>query len=127
MKTKEKEKTVDQLAAEEVAGKKLKIFNSELKGFGKYDGIGIEWEDYDIVGHERITKTICVQDILTIDVEVCRFERGDREIRYLVDVKPYNDSLNVFSVSGTAEQAFAIKDMVDDMISEFRARAGAVQ
>ena len=68
-----------------------------------------------------IAKTVCISDILTIDVEVCRCERGDREIRYLVDVKPYSDSLKVFSVSGTAEQAFAIKDLLDEMIDVMRA------
>lgn len=114
---KSKEIDLREYASGIIIKRAAEIIPSEVKGFGDYDGAGIVYQDYDVVGRDRIRKTVSISDILDIKVEVIRIKQ---EINYLVDIKPYNDSINVFCVSNTAEEAFAVKDRLDEMIENFK-------
>ncbi|HML37004.1 MAG TPA: hypothetical protein PKA19_06260 [Bacillota bacterium] len=112
MKTKEPNKTIKQYAAEVIAENKVWISGVALRGYGEYDGVGLEWKSkYD-------TEKITIKDILGIDVIVFRSDEG--RIRYFVEIETFHGVNKTFSISHTVEEAFAIKDLLDDMIAVFK-------
>jgi hypothetical protein len=110
VKSKEVKKTVEQLAAEAIAKKNVKIFNSPVRGFGKYDGIRVEWDHY---GERRNS-----EEILGIKVGVHRNKW--REISFFIEIENYKGNPQYLDWTATAEQAFAIKNLLDDMITDFK-------
>jgi hypothetical protein len=123
MKTKEVKKTVEQLAAEIVARKNVELFANE-RGH-----VGISYDDrvYNTKKQEMETTRIEVKDINKVDVTVYRGERGE-DILYFVQIfvscrsdHPEYD-WKFFKTVKDVREAFAIKDMLDDMIAEFKIR-----
>ena len=110
VKKKEPKKTVEQLAAEAIAEKNVSIFASAIKGFGEYDGVGLEWDH-----HRERTNFV---EIMTIKVGVHRDKY--KEISFFISIEGYKDDTKFIGWTSTAEQAYAIKDLLDDMIAAFK-------
>lgn len=114
-----KKQNIEELAAAVVAGKKVKIFPVAIRGHGDYDGVGLEWKsDYsDIEG----TNKRAVHDILDVKVTVFRNDET-RRISYFVEIEAYRGVgyNKIFSLSDTAEEAFAIKDILDKVLFSFK-------
>jgi hypothetical protein len=115
---KAKEINLKQFAVDFIKEMGVCVVRSEVKGFGDYDGVGLTWNNYDWVDHERIVRPASVMDICHIEVIIHR--NFKKEFRYMIEIKPYHDSTRYLGVMDTPEQAFAIKDALDDMISDFR-------
>jgi hypothetical protein len=110
MKAKEVKKTIEQMAAEAIAKKNVSIFASPVKGFGRYDGIGLEWDHH----RDRANSG----EILDIKVGVHR--DSYKEISFFIAIENYKENSQYLDWTATAEQAYAIKDLLDDMISAFK-------
>lgn len=123
MKAKEIQKTVVQLAAETIAEKNIKIFWNDR------GTVGIEWDDKNYNSEMReledVRKVITEAD--WISVEVFRGDRGWR-IDYFVKIhisyryRQGGKEYEYFATTYTAEKAFAIKDLLEDMIEAFKSR-----
>lgn len=110
MKPKEVKKTVEQMAAEAIAKKNIKIFSAPVKGFGEYDGIVLEWDHY---GERRNSGKI-------LDINVCVHRNTHKEISFFIAIEDYKDNTQYLRWAATAEEAFAIKDLLDAMIADFK-------
>lgn len=120
MKAKEVEKTVEQQAAEIVASKKIELFSNDR---GR---IGIKYDDrtYNTKLQEMQTDRATINDIRKIDVTVHRGERGE-EVIYFIRIYEAGGSEwdnETFKLTKDVQVAFAIKDLLDDMITEFKSR-----
>lgn len=116
-----KAKEIDlKLYAEEIIKEKaVRPISSKLFGFGKYDGVGLTWNRFTYENHERVDIPVSMMEILDIEVIVHRSDK-DNEISYMVKIKPYHESEVYIQITGTAEQAFAVKDALDDMVKAFQ-------
>ncbi len=106
MKTKEIGKTVAQLAAEVVASKNVRIFKNDR------GGIGIEFDKYD--GRE------IVESIAYIDVKVHRsiYEKQNISYPVWIDAIDKYGGPKIFKMVDTAEEAFAIMDILEAAIRD---------
>ena len=107
MKAKEAKKNVEQLAAEVIASKNIRLFKHDR------GGVGIEYDKY---GGREI-----VESITYVDVRVHRSTYEKQTISYPVwiDAIDKHGGPKVFWMADTAEEAFAITDILEADLKEF--------
>lgn len=116
---KAKEIDLKQYAEQIIRDKAVRPISSKIFGFGDYDGVGLTWNRFTYEDHEKADVPISVVEILNIEVIVHRSDK-DNEISYMVRIRPYHEAEKYIAITGTAEQAFAVKDALDDIVRAFQ-------
>jgi hypothetical protein len=107
-----------QYAAERIAEREVYPVWQKPRGFGDYDGVGLKWSEYSWKCEDKIAYEVAVEEILSIKVIVHR--NSEKQISYMVKIESYrNNEVEYPFITDTVEQAFAIKDALDDMLACF--------